>query len=58
MARGHRSISIKKPLVDQIEPFVNEGRYDSIAGFVSEAIRLRLEELRKAENMKEASNAR
>jgi len=43
-----RSISLKANLVNQIEQFLKKsGRYRSIADFVSEAARIRLEELEK-----------
>jgi len=41
-----RNISLQAELVDQVEDFVNKvGTYKSIADFVAEATRLRLEEL-------------
>lgn len=43
-----RSISLKASLVDEVNNFINRGsRYRSVAEFVSEATRLRLEELQK-----------
>jgi hypothetical protein len=44
----YRNISMRADLVGEIEKFVLESkRYRSIADFVSEAARLRLEELEK-----------
>jgi glycine cleavage system H protein len=43
-----RTISIKQELIEEIEKAVKTGRYRSISEFVSEAIRLRLEELMRA----------
>ena len=43
-----RSISLRAELVAEIEQFVKKsGRYRSIADFLTEAARLRLEELEK-----------
>ena len=43
-----RRISIREELVDEIERLVKLGRYRSIAEFVSEAIRLRLEQVSRS----------
>ncbi len=43
---GFRRISIQDQLIDQVEEFIKKhGCYRSIAEFVSEAVRLRLEQL-------------
>lgn len=42
---SHRTISLPSVLVEEIESIVENKRYSSIAEFVKEAIRLRLEEL-------------
>ena len=43
---GFRSISLKAELVSEIEEFVKQsGRYRSVADFIAEACRLRLEQL-------------
>ena len=43
-----RGISLRKDLVDEIEKFIESfGRYKSVTDFVTEATRLRLEELQK-----------
>jgi len=50
VGEGYRGISLPKELVDDVEKFVEgSGRYKSIAQFVSEAIRLRLERVAKKE---------
>lgn len=42
----HRRVSLRTPLVDAIEKYIeNDERYSSIADFVTEAVRLRLNEL-------------
>ncbi len=46
MVEGFRSISIREELIQAVEKAMREhGGYRSIADFVSEAIRLRLEQL-------------
>ena len=52
---GFKGISLKASLVNEVEALIktNPG-YRSVAEFVSEAIRLRLEELRKGTLRKEA----
>lgn len=43
-----RGISLRKDLVDEVEKFIESfGRYKSVTDFVTEATRLRLEELQK-----------
>ena len=43
-----RGISLRKDLVDEVEKFLQSfGRYKSVTDFVTEATRLRLEELQK-----------
>jgi hypothetical protein len=45
---GFKGISLKASLVDEIEAFIcNTSGYRSVAEFVSESTRLRLEYLRK-----------
>jgi glycine cleavage system H protein len=44
-----KTISIRQELIKEIEKMIKTGRYRSISEFVSEAIRLRLEELSRAE---------
>ena len=43
-----RGISLRKDLIDEIEKFIESfGRYKSVTDFITEATRLRLEELQK-----------
>ena len=43
-----RGISLRKDLIDKIEKFIESfGRYKSVTDFITEATRLRLEELQK-----------
>ena len=44
-----KTVSIRQELIKQIEKIIQTGRYRSISEFVSEAIRLRLEELVRTE---------
>jgi glycine cleavage system H protein len=44
-----KTISIRQELIKEIEKIIKTGRYRSISEFVSEAVRLRLEELTRAE---------
>jgi glycine cleavage system H protein len=46
-----KTVSIRQELVKEIEQVIRTGRYRSISEFVSEAIRLRLEELMRAEGI-------
>jgi glycine cleavage system H protein len=46
-----KTVSIRQKLIEEIEKALKTGRYRSIAEFVSEAIRLRLEELMRAEGI-------
>lgn len=48
-----RGVSLKRDLVEQVEAFIQEYReYKSVADFVHEAVRIRMQELRKSyENM-------
>ena len=46
-----KTVSIRQELVKEIEKALNTGRYRSISEFVSEAIRLRLEELMRAQGI-------
>jgi len=46
MVKGFRAISIREELVQKIEMLIQERKtYRSVADFVSEAVRLRLEQL-------------
>jgi glycine cleavage system H protein len=49
-----KTISIRQELIKEIEKIIKTGRYRSISEFVSEAIRLRLEELTRAEGFASA----
>ena len=43
-----RGISLRKDLIDEVEHFIKSfGRYKSVTDFITEATRLRLEELQK-----------
>jgi glycine cleavage system H protein len=44
-----KTISIRQELIKEIERIIKTGRYRSISEFVSEAVRLRLEELTRTE---------
>ena len=44
-----RTISIRQELIKEIETTIKKGQYRSLPEFVSEAIRLRLEELMRTE---------
>ncbi|MEM3640711.1 MAG: glycine cleavage system protein GcvH [Candidatus Bathyarchaeia archaeon] len=46
-----KTVSIRQELIKEIEKAIKTGRYRSISEFVSEAIRLRLEELMRAEGI-------
>jgi glycine cleavage system H protein len=46
-----RTVSLKQELIEEIEEEIKTGRYRSISEFVSEAIRLRLEDLMRAEGI-------
>jgi len=44
---GFRGVSLKAEVVNQVEQFITENpTYRSVAEFVSEAIRLRIEQIR------------
>jgi Arc/MetJ-type ribon-helix-helix transcriptional regulator len=43
------SITIPAALVDQVRPQVEKGNYQSIAEFVKESVRLRLEQLKASQ---------
>lgn len=54
MVEGFRSVSIREELVQAVEKAIQEyGVYRSIADFISEAIRLRLEQLSKVKESEE-----
>jgi|SRR5271157_123103 len=44
-----KTVSIRQELIKEIEKLIKTGRYRSISEFVSEAIRLRLEEAARTE---------
>ena len=46
-----KTVSLRQELVKEIEEAIEKGRYRSISEFVSEAIRLRLEDLMRAEGI-------
>jgi glycine cleavage system H protein len=46
-----KTVSIRQELIKEIEKAIETGRYRSISEFVSEAIRLRLEELMRVEGI-------
>ena len=46
-----KTVSIRQELIKEIEEAIRTGRYRSISEFVSEAIRLRLEELMRAQGI-------
>jgi len=47
-SEGFRGVSLKADVVDAIEKFIEEHpTYRSVAEFVSEAVRLRMEQVRK-----------
>ena len=46
-----KTVSIRQELIKEIEKALDTGRYRSISEFVSEAIRLRLEELMRAQGI-------
>ena len=51
---GFRKISLQEELVESVRRYIEEkGSYRSIAEFVSEAIRLRLEQLKGVESPSE-----
>lgn len=46
-----KTVSLRTELIKQIEEAIKTGRYRSISEFVSEAIRLRLEELMRTQGI-------
>ncbi|MCK4433859.1 glycine cleavage system protein GcvH [Candidatus Bathyarchaeota archaeon] len=46
-----KTVSIRRKLIEEIEKAIETGRYRSISEFVSEAIRLRMEEFMRAEGI-------
>jgi len=46
-----KTVSIRQELINEIEKLLKTGRYRSISEFVSEAIRLRIEEIERAEGI-------
>jgi metal-responsive CopG/Arc/MetJ family transcriptional regulator len=54
-SEGFKGVSIKAELYHEVENFVEESSsYRSVAEFVSEAIRLRFEQLKNKVHLKEA----
>jgi Arc/MetJ-type ribon-helix-helix transcriptional regulator len=52
---GFRGVSLKNGLVDEVEKFVKEHHeYKNTADFIHEAVRVRIEELRRAESNKKS----
>jgi Arc/MetJ-type ribon-helix-helix transcriptional regulator len=47
--KKYASITIPTALIDQIRPHLERGNYQSIAEFVKESVRLRLEQLRASQ---------
>lgn len=48
--KDYRGVSLKRELVDEVERFVKENpSYKGIADFVHEAVRVRMEEIRKSQ---------
>ena len=50
-ASDWKTISIRRELIKEVEEIIKTGRYRSISEFVSEAIRLRLEELMRTQGI-------
>jgi glycine cleavage system H protein len=46
-----KTVSIRQKLIEEVEKMLQTGRYRSISEFISEAIRLRLEELMRVEGV-------
>ena len=54
---NYRGVSLKEELVDRVEQLIRRlGTYKTIAEFVSEAVRLRLETVEKMHKEEEAKN--
>ena len=52
--RNFRSVSINDELIERVKQLIQKlGTYHSVAEFVSEAVRLRIEELEKQQKMGE-----
>jgi Arc/MetJ-type ribon-helix-helix transcriptional regulator len=52
---NYKSVSINDELIERIKQLINQlGTYHSVAEFVSEAVRLRIEFLEKQQKTKEA----
>lgn len=45
--KGFKNVSLKESLIKDVEEILKMGRYNSVAEFVAEAVRLRLEHLEK-----------
>jgi Arc/MetJ-type ribon-helix-helix transcriptional regulator len=53
---NYRGVSLKDELVERVEQLVHRlGTYKTIAEFVSEAVRLRIEAIEKQERAKEGT---
>jgi len=45
---GFRGVSLKAEIVEEIEKFIENSTYRSVAEFVSESVRLRMEQVRRS----------
>jgi len=56
-AGNYRGVSLREELVERVEQLIHRlGTYRTIAEFVSEAVRLRIEEIEKQERAREAED--
>jgi len=46
-----RGVSLPADLIEEVEHIIRRGKYTSIAEFVSEAIRLRIEQVKKPQQV-------
>lgn len=54
--RNYRSVSLPEDLVERVEQLIQKlGTYTTVAEFVKEAVRLRLEALEKQQSPEEAT---
>ncbi|MCJ7759569.1 ribbon-helix-helix domain-containing protein [Candidatus Bathyarchaeota archaeon] len=57
-SRNYRSVSLNDELIDQIKQLIEKTKsYHSVAEFVSEAVRLRIESLEKQPSQKKGEKA-
>ncbi len=47
-SEGFRGVSLKAEIVNEIEKLIENSTYRSVAEFVSEAVRLRMEQIRRS----------